>query len=248
MTACAWCRGEVSPEARADAKFCSKRCRQSSWRFAVERAAAAADRPMRFAYADPPYPGKAHYYPEQREVDHAELIRRLSSTWTDGWALSTSAVALAGVLALCPPGVRVLSWVKNPRGGSAWEAVILSGGRRHEARGVPDALVYRGRYHAFPGAMVGMKPPQFSEWVFAHLGACAGDSLDDLFPGSGAVSLAWRRYTSAAAAGDASPGDRVDASRGAGVDPSPQDPRDASRRSCATPRRGDASPRARGVR
>jgi hypothetical protein len=35
---------------------------------------------MRFAFADPPYPGKAGYYPERQEVDHGELIARLSST------------------------------------------------------------------------------------------------------------------------------------------------------------------------
>lgn len=150
---------------------------------------------MCFAYADPPYPGKAFYYPERLECDHADLIRRLTSGFPDGWALSTSAEALPGVLALCPAGVRVLAWFRRPRGGVAWEPVILSGGRRASRRdGLRDALIYKGRYNAFPGAMVGMKPPQFSEWVFRHLGARAGDSLDDLFPGSGAVSLAWARY------------------------------------------------------
>ena len=32
-----------------------------------------ATRSLRFAYADPPYPGKADIYPEREEVDHAEL-------------------------------------------------------------------------------------------------------------------------------------------------------------------------------
>jgi len=192
---------------------------------------------MTFAYADPPYPGKARYYPERCEVDHAGLIRRLTIDYPDGWALSTSAVALAGVLRLCPVGVRVLSWVKRPRGRSGWEPVIVFGGRRPstgDASPWParllDVLVYKGRYNAFPGALVGMKPPQFSEWLFRHLGALSGDSLVDLFPGSGAVSLAWRRFvaqdrrdatssdvgrdTSRAAIGDASPKARADVSRG----------------------------------
>ncbi|MGA2924417.1 MAG: hypothetical protein ABSG43_00270 [Solirubrobacteraceae bacterium] len=39
-----------------------------------------------------------------------------------------------------------------------------------------------------------MKPPQFAVWMFEQLGACAGDELVDLYPGSGAVGMAWSRY------------------------------------------------------
>lgn len=60
-----------------------------------------------------------------------------------------------------------------------------------------DALVYRGRYRAFPGALIGMKPPQFSEWVFKLLGATRSDELVDVFPGSGAVAEAWLRFVGA---------------------------------------------------
>ena len=66
-----------------------------------------AARPMRFAYADPPYPGNAGYYPEQAEVDHEVLVEWLVADFRDGWALSTSAAALQRVLSLCPAGVRV---------------------------------------------------------------------------------------------------------------------------------------------
>lgn len=161
---------------------------------------------MRFAYADPPYPGKAGYYPEQEEVDHRALIRRLCRSYPDGWALSTSSEALRDVLRLCPPEVRVCSWVRAVRPGrsrrplSAWEPLIVCGGRPLDTSVVQDlrdALVYQGRYRAFPGALVGMKPPQFAEWMFGQLGARRGDELDDLFPGSGAVTEAWRRYTGA---------------------------------------------------
>jgi hypothetical protein len=55
---------------------------------------------MRFAYADPPYPGKAGYYPEGAEVDHHALTDRLTDEFPDGWALSMSAAALQQVLAL----------------------------------------------------------------------------------------------------------------------------------------------------
>lgn len=85
---CAWCGNEIPAGSRSDAKFCSKACRQASWRFGVAPCGIlATDRAMRFAYADPPYPGKAKYYPEKTEVDHASLIGRLATEYPDGWAL-----------------------------------------------------------------------------------------------------------------------------------------------------------------
>lgn len=139
--ACAWCRGPIPAGARRDSITCSKRCRQARHRFVRGVGVAprsAARIPLRLAYADPPYPGKASYYEGHRdyagEVDHAALIRRLSIEY-DGWALSTSAEALQAVLALCPPGVRVASWHRGERPGrslaplNAWEPVIYSGGR-----------------------------------------------------------------------------------------------------------------------
>ncbi len=159
---------------------------------------------MRFAYADPPYPGKAHYYPENSEVDHVSLIDRLATDYPDGWALSTSSMAIRDVLAICPPEVRVCAWFKGSRPGKtrharvAWEPLIVFRGRERRGPGMSspldDGLIYQGRYNAFPGAMIGMKPPAFAEWMFRQLGAGRGDSLDDLFPGSGAIGVAWDLY------------------------------------------------------
>lgn len=160
-TSCAWCRGPIPAGARRDSITCSKRCRQARHRFVRGVGVAprsAARTPLRLAYADPPYPGKAGYYEGHRdyagEVDHAELIRRLSIDY-DGWALSTSAEALQAVLALCPPGVRVASWHRGERPTrslgplNGWEPVIYSGGRldpelspvdeRHVAQDLRDA-------------------------------------------------------------------------------------------------------------
>ena len=122
----------------------------------------------------------------------------------DGWALSTSAMALQQVLALCPPGVPVCSWhravrpTRSNRPISAWEPLIVSGGRElptPRPQQIRDALAYGGRYRRYPGALVGMKPPQFAAWMFVQLGARPGDQLVDLYPGSGAVGGAWRRYS-----------------------------------------------------
>ena len=55
-----------------------------------------------------------------------------------------------------------------------------------------------------PTSVVGMKPPAFCEWVFRLLGALPGDSLDDLYPGSGIVSRSWRLYRSGSAGVDPS--------------------------------------------
>lgn len=233
--ACEWCGRPFPPGTRADAEVCPRavdpygKCRKARWRFrrgaqgtrpADRRDASRADRPLRLAYADPPYPGKAGLYPEDSEVDHGELLERLVGY--DGWALSTSAEALPAVLRLCPPTVRVAAWrrrvrsVRSARPLSAWEPVILDGGRplqTDRAQDVLDVLDYRGRYDAYPGALVGMKPPEFAAWIFDMLGARPGDGLDDLFPGSGAVARAWRMRCAPAAGGQ--PGREGEASRGA---------------------------------
>ena len=99
MKTCDWCNAPMTTQ-RADAVCCSVRCRQARHRFARGSGVlpVASGRPLRLAYADPPYPGlSARYYADHEdfagEVDHAELIRRLSIDF-DGWALSTSARAL----------------------------------------------------------------------------------------------------------------------------------------------------------
>jgi len=221
---CAWCAGPIREGARVDTEVCGAKCRKARWRFGRAVPGAPARSPVRrrdprdasrlqhlaegtarFCYADPPYPGRSGYYPERQEVDHAELIARLEAGWPDGWALSTSAAALRDVLALCPPGVRVCAWRRRTRPArsrrtlSAWEPLLVVGGRPLSVEApqeLLDVLDYRGRYDAFPGALTGMKPPEFGVWLFRQLGARPGDKLADLFPGSGAITRAWDLYTS----------------------------------------------------
>lgn len=159
---------------------------------------------MQFAYADPPYPGQAkrHYSHDPRcaEVDHGELVARLVAEFPDGWALSTSSTALRDVLPLCPPDVRVMAWVKpfasfkpgvNPA--YAWEPVIVRGGRK---RGRKAATVrdWVAENITLKRGLSGAKPRAFCLWLFDVLGAQRGDELADLFPGSGAVTAAWREF------------------------------------------------------
>ena len=189
------------------------------------RAAVAGGRALRLAYADPPYPGNARLYrghPDYAgEVDHAALIRRLGPY--DGWALSTSAAALPAVLARVP--ARGAGGSLAPRGTAHRElAAPERVGAGHLPRGPPggprrvparerrtDSLVHGvSPLTTLPGRVIGTKPAAFCRWVFSLLGAAPGDTLDDLFPGSGAVSRAWAAFTAAA---DPSHVARADASR-----------------------------------
>jgi hypothetical protein len=187
---------------------CSVRCRQARHRFlrAVGYAEQVSGRPLRLAYADPPYLGKAALYRDHPdyggEVDHAALIERLAAY--DGWALSTSAQALPAVLALCPPRVRVAAWHRGERPARsrwplhAWEPVIYHGGRQLvSGQRRADWLVCGvGPLGSLPGRVIGAKPAAMRRWIFTLLDAAPGDTLDDLFPGSGAVSRAWAAYAS----------------------------------------------------
>jgi len=151
---------------------------------------------MRFAYADPPYPGLANLYPERTEVDHAELLERLDREY-DGWALSTHQDGLRLVVPLLPERARICAWVKpwatmRPRAELvfAWEPVIVAAVRA-PARSVHDWIAcnptrLRG--------MVGAKPDGLAYWMFAAAGLRPEDELEDLYPGTGAVGRAWERW------------------------------------------------------
>ncbi len=239
---CAWCRGGIPETSRVDARHCSTRCRQAAHRASIRRVEfEATDRPLRLAYADPPYPGKAWIYRDHPdfggEVDHAEALSRLATY--DGWALSTSAAVVPAIAALCVAqdlAVRVAIWVCPPRPHATariltgYEAVFVRPARRvvhgRRRRVAPDVdrpvalgsvaripplrvtdvlvgVAARAR-PTLPTSIVGMKPPAFCEWIFRLLDALPGDTLDDLYPGSGIVSRSWRLYTSGVAAADAS--------------------------------------------
>ncbi len=160
---------------------------------------------MRVAYADPPYPGMAHYYKDHPdyagEVDHAALVDRLVAEFPDGWALSTASTTFRQVLLICPSDVRVGAWVKpfasfkpgvNPA--YAWEPVIFRGGRQHRSRDEQTVRDWCSSPITLQRGLTGAKPEAVCFWIFAFLGLGLNDELVDLFPGTGAVSVAWRRW------------------------------------------------------
>lgn len=160
---------------------------------------------MKFCYADPPYVGQAkrHYgkHPDYAgEVDHADLIARLVREYPDGWALSCSSPSLGLLLPMCPDSARVGAWVKpfaafkpNVNPAYAWEPVIFHGGRKR-ARHEPTIRDWCSCSITMQRGLVGAKPYDFCAWIFDVLGARPSDTLDDLFPGSDAVSRAWSKW------------------------------------------------------
>lgn len=179
---------------------------------------------MRFAYADPPYLGRAEYYaahhPNAAIWDdpetHRALILRLQAECPDGWVLSLSERSLRVILPMCPPQARVAAWITDrPRfAGKAvpvrkhFEPVIFCGGRPYADTGnrTADFIItkqnplpagetrYRMEKHDLRSGktFVGRKPPAFALWVLDLLGWQPGDTVIDLFPGTGAVSAAWK--------------------------------------------------------
>ena len=160
---------------------------------------------MRFAYADPPYLGFARYYdhPDAERWNgieaHRELIEALGRDFPDGWALSSHSPSLRKILPLCPADCRVAAWVKpfcsfkpgvNPA--YAWEPVIFRGGRKHRTK--ETVRDWCSVNVALRRGLVGAKPANFCFWVFRLLGAGPEDEFIDLFPGTGAVGVAWQQW------------------------------------------------------
>lgn len=162
-------------------------------------------RPMRLAYADPPYLGQGSRHYDDPEYDklgaHERLIQRLVDEYPDGWALSASSPSLRLLLPLCPEDVRVAAWVKpfcafkrGVRPAYAWEPVIFRGGRnppwfphppppKNGQQTTPKD--YIAESITLKKGLTGAKPRAFCDWVIWLLNAQPGDTIDDLFPGTG---------------------------------------------------------------
>lgn len=180
-------------------------------------AAARRETPMRFAYADPPYLGcctlYGHHHPDGRCWDDVEthrlLIERLSAEYPDGWALSCHTPSLLVLPTFCPRDVRFGAWCKpfhaykkGVRPAYAWEPVIYRGGRNknHPPPEKGGKATTPKDFHlaniTLKKGLTGAKPESFCRWVFDLLGARVGDTMDDLYPGTGIVTRAWATYTS----------------------------------------------------
>jgi hypothetical protein len=163
--------------------------------------------PSKIGYADPPYINCAHLYKEHPdyggEVDHAQLIDRLEAEY-DGWVLHAAATPAS--MAIIAPlvektGARWMTWVKgfaafkrNVSVAYAWEPVIVKAARKPV---VSKRLIMRDWIECpitLKRGLTGAKPEQVCHWAFEMVGARPEDDLDDMFPGSGAVTEAWRTW------------------------------------------------------
>lgn len=164
---------------------------------------------MKFAYADPVYLGCGRLYaknhPEAAAWDdpvmHDQLIGRLLSEYPEGWALSASSPSqfiISGMLEnrglhQVDGDYRVAAWAKpfasyKPGVGLAytWEPVFVMGGRKigRDQPTIRDHLICN---IALKKGLTGAKPQPFNMWVLDMLNFQPGDTLDDLFPGTGGM-------------------------------------------------------------
>lgn len=163
---------------------------------------------MILGYADPPYIGCAHLYKDHPdyagEVDHALLVERLQSEF-GGWVLHAAATPRS--MAVLAPlvektGARWCTWVKgfaafkrNVPVGYAWEPVIIKAARKPVvSKRMTPMRDWINESITLKRGLTGAKPEKVCHWAFELLGACPGDDLQDLFPGTGAVAAAWRTW------------------------------------------------------
>jgi hypothetical protein len=159
---------------------------------------------MRLCYSDPPYIGQAkrHYSHDPsgipaEEVDYPELIEKLRLY--DGWALSASSPSLHILIPMVPEA-RVAAWVKpwcswkpTHRVQYAWEPVLFVPTRIKGSKQVPSVRDFVSANITMRRGTHGAKPDGFCDWILNILGYQPGDTVDDLFPGSGAFTNAVKR-------------------------------------------------------
>jgi len=162
---------------------------------------------VRIGYADPPYIGCAHLYKDHPdyggEVDHVRLIEKLQSEY-DGWLLHASATPTS-IAVLAPlvekTGARYCSWVKgfaafkrNVPVAYAWEPVIIKAARKPVVSKRQVNRDWIQESITMKRGLTGAKPEAVCHWGFELLGARPEDELHDLFPGTGAVTKAWKSW------------------------------------------------------
>lgn len=146
--------------------------------------------------------GQADNHPEAHLWDnpeqHRELVRQLDRDY-DGWAVAMSVHSLSTYLDVVETdsrnGIRVCVWHKpaavtsGSRITNNWEPVLIRvpndrKGWASELARTSDVLSCVPPRRNF----VGSKPAAWTKWVLDLMGYCEGDTVDDLFYGSGAVS------------------------------------------------------------
>jgi len=145
--------------------------------------------------------GQADTHPEAAKWDnpitHKELCKHLLANY-DGFAIALTVHSLSTYMSEFVTdsrnGIRVMAWVKPsavPSGNrlqNVWEPVIIKmpqSRKNYKAgKSCKDVLTVHPPRNGFIGA----KPPEWTKWVLDAMGVNNGDTVDDLFVGSGAVT------------------------------------------------------------
>jgi hypothetical protein len=147
--------------------------------------------------------GKADTHPEAYLWDnpdtHKNLIQTLFNDY-DGFAIALTVHSLSTYMEEIKTnsrnGIRVMAWIKPsavPSGNriqNVWEPVIIKmpqSRKNYKAgKSCKDVLTAHPPRNGFVGA----KPIEWTNWVMDAMGVQGGDTVDDLFIGSGMVSEA----------------------------------------------------------
>lgn len=140
---------------------------------------------------------------------HHDLMTRMCDEY-DSWAMSLSTPSLQQLLAGAPSDTRIGAWVKpfavfkpNVNPAYTWEPVFFWHVRGKRSRAEPTVRDFTWPAIEAPAVacnitlkrgLTGVKPEGFCFWMFEMLGLTLDDTLDDLFPGSGAVRRAWIKW------------------------------------------------------
>jgi hypothetical protein len=180
---------------------------------------------MKLAIADPPYLGRANRWygdgcgdgngigradnhPEAKKWDnpqtHIDLVKQLEENY-DGWAIALTVHSLSTYMQVVETdsrnGIRVMAWIKTaavPSGSriaTSWEPVIVRVPKERKGwksgTRMKDYLIANPKKNGF----IGSKPDEWTAWVLDAMGYTKGDSVEDLFYGSGAVTSFLERKT-----------------------------------------------------
>lgn len=166
---------------------------------------------MRLGYADPVYFGCGKLYAERHPnaldwddpARHVRLVDQLEAEF-GGWVLHASATPAS--IALYAPlvvktGARWCSWVKgfaafkrNVPVAYAWEPVIIKAARKPVVSKRQVSRDWIQESVTLKRGLTGAKPEAVVHWALELLGARPDDELHDLFPGTEAVTRAWRAW------------------------------------------------------
>ena len=118
--------------------------------------------------------------------------------------MHTSSQALRDLLPLTPKTARLMAWVKpfaafkaNVSVAYAWEPVIVKAARKPKVTGRIVMRDWIAASSTLKKGLVGAKPLDVCLWAFEVLGMEPEDALDDLYPGTNAVTVAWDAWRTA---------------------------------------------------